>query len=106
MTIVFYYYEFIRNFHERETSTMSSSTVKNLPVKLSTKTQDGLEVWEGTVYFAELRPAKLVRKSDKSTTFATRQAVLNAARSVAKTYGFDGVAVENPKARKTTAVAE
>lgn len=82
--------------------TTSSNT---LTVKVSSKTQDGREVWEGTVFFPELKATKLVRKSDKSTTFGNRQSVVNAARQLATKYGFSEVSIEAPKAKKATAAS-
>jgi hypothetical protein len=53
------------------------------------------------------RPFKLVRKSDDSTQFPTRSAVVGAARNFAKTYGFADVnfddAAKAKVAAKTTA---
>lgn len=78
------------------------SSVSTLPVRVSAKQKNGQETWEGTVTVPGLQSTKLVRKSDNSTSFGTRAAVLNSARLVATKLGFAGVEVqEQRKAAKT-----
>lgn len=73
------------------------STTNELPVKVSQR-QSGVEQWyEGTVSISGLQPTKLARKSDGSTRFTTRSSLTNAARTLAKTLGYNGVAVEEPR---------
>lgn len=75
---------------------MSSS----LQVKVTSRTREGSEEWQGTVTIPGLRPTKLVRKSDGSLVFASRSSVLTSARSLAKKFGFDGLeVVENARSR-------
>lgn len=85
-----------------------STTTNELPVKVVNR-QSGDEQWyEGTVSISGLQPAKLARKSDGSTRFTTRSSLTGAARNLAKSLGFEGVAVEEPRkvaAKKKTTTA-
>ena len=73
----------------------------------SRKGTTGAEVYEGTVTLCGGRPFKLERKTDKSTQFPTRSAVVGAARNFAKSYGFSDVNFgENTQAAKTTPAAK
>ena len=81
-----------------------------LPVRITTRKITTGEIYEGTVSMCGGRPFKLVRKSDDSTHFPTRSAVVGAARNFAKTYGFADVnfgeeaeAAKPKVAAKTTA---
>ena len=78
-----------------------------LPVRITTRKITTGEIYEGTVSMCGGRPFKLVRKSDDSTQFPTRSAVVGAARIFAKTYGFADVnfddAAKAKVAAKTTA---
>lgn len=78
-----------------------------LPVRITTRKITTGEIYEGTVSMCGGRPFKLVRKSDDSTQFPTRSAVVGAARNFAKTYGFADVnfddAAKAKVAAKTTA---
>ena len=66
--------------------------MNSLPVKVSYKTREGSQFYEATVRIPGIRPTKLVRRSDGSTQFPTRSAVLTSARSLARRLGFvDGV---------------
>lgn len=78
--------------------------MNNLTVKITSKTKNGQEAWEGVVNVAGLMPTKLVRKSDNTTYFGTRAAVLSAAKSVAKKFGYSGVEIavaKRPTTKKT-----
>lgn len=87
---------------------MSTTTTNELQVKVTNR-QKGDEQWyEGTVSISGLQPTKLARKSDGCTRFTTRSSLTGAARNLAKSLGFEGVAVEEPrraaaKATKTSA---
>ena len=78
-----------------------------LPVRITTRKITTGEIYEGTVSMCGGRPFKLVRKSDDSTQFPTRSAVVGAARNFAKTHGFADVnfddAAKAKVAAKTTA---
>jgi len=69
----------------------------------SRKGANGAEVFEGTVTLCGGRPFKLERKTDKSTQFPTRSAVVGAARNFAKSYGFSDVNFGEAQAPKATA---
>lgn len=74
-----------------------STTTNELQVKVSER-QEGTQTWyEGTVSICGLKPTKLARKSDGSTRFATRSSITGAARTLASTLGYQGVAPEQPK---------
>lgn len=86
-----------------------------LKVKISSRSQkssDGTSstpVYEGTVSVPGLRPTKLVRKSDGSTTFSNRSAVTTAAKTLSRSLGFSDVdfgeeASQTKKAAKKTAM--
>jgi hypothetical protein len=64
---------------------------KNLEVRISQRSVQGSPIWEGTVSISGTRPTKLVRRSNNTTSFATRSAVLTSARTLAKTLGYAGV---------------
>ena len=66
--------------------------MSSLPIKVSCKTREGSQFYEATVRIPGIRPTKLVRRSDGSTQFPSRSAVLTSARSLARRLGFvDGV---------------
>lgn len=75
-----------------------STTTNELQVKVSER-QEGTQTWyEGTVSICGLKPTKLARKSDGSTRFATRSSITGAARTLATSLGYQGVASpEQPK---------
>lgn len=81
--------------------------MSTLLLKISSRTVNEQEVWEGTVNLCGVRPTKLVRKSDGSTTFGARSAVLVAARQVAKRFGYEGVetAENSSRSKKQAATA-
>lgn len=82
--------------------------MSSLEVKVTSKTVGGSEFWEGTINVPGLRPTKLVRRSDNSTTFATRSALMGSARNFAKGLGYTDV-VETSRAtaaKKTTAASK
>ena len=62
-----------------------------LSVKVSGRVENGSSWWEGTVSIAGLKPTKLSRKSDGSTRFTSRSALVGAARNLAKSLGFSDV---------------
>lgn len=72
-----------------------------LQVKVTTNSQGN---FQGTVTLPGLKPTKLVRKSDKSTEYGTRSAVLASARNVAKKFGFDGIEIQENKTKTTTTI--
>jgi hypothetical protein len=66
--------------------------MNQMPIKVSSKSFDGTNVYEGTVNIPGIKPTKLVRKADGTTRFVSRSAVLTSARSLAKRLGYtDGV---------------
>lgn len=74
-----------------------STTTNELQVKVSER-QEGDQTWyEGTVSICGLKPTKLARKSDGSTKFATRSSLTGAARTLAASLGYQGVATPEPK---------
>lgn len=78
-------------------TTTTTTTTTELQVKISER-QEGTETWyEGTVSICGLKPTKLARKSDGSTRFATRSSLTGAARTLATSLGYQGVASEQPK---------
>lgn len=66
-------------------------TTATVPVKVTTKQKEGQEVFEGQVTLPGLKPTKVVRKSDGTTHFASRRALLTSARNTVKKLGFQGV---------------
>lgn len=56
-------------------------------VKVTSRTVEGQKVFEGTVTLPGVKPTKLVKKSDQSTRFSTRSAVVSAAKGLARTLG-------------------
>lgn len=77
-----------------------------LTVRLTTtKTTTG-DVYEGTVSIANLRPTKLVRKTDGTTRFPTRGAVCGSARNVAKALGYSDVTFVEPNQPQAKAAAK
>ncbi len=77
----------------------------SLQVKVTKRTVDGQERYEGTVSIPRLKPTKLVR-SDGSTLFQSRSALTNAIKTVSESLGFTEVslddAVLNKAAKKTS----
>ncbi len=74
-----------------------------LTVKVSEKAKNDEKWFEATVSIDGLRPTKLARKSDGSTKFTTRSSVTSAAKRLATTLGFQGVAVDAPAPAKKAA---
>lgn len=74
-----------------------------LNVKLSSRSQDGQEMWEGTAYLPGLKPSKIVNNSNDSTFFESRNAVATAARHRAKKLGFENADFEGSTAIKVAA---
>jgi hypothetical protein len=71
---------------------------KNLEVRISSRSDNGTQIWEGTVTLPGTRPTKLVRRSTNTTQFASRSALLTSARSFAKNVGYS--TVSEPVAKK------
>lgn len=64
-----------------------------LQVRVNARNTGGNQTWEGTVSIPGLKPTKLVRRSDNSTSFATRSAVVNASRTLVRSLNFSDVEV-------------
>jgi hypothetical protein len=83
-----------------------SKEMSELSVVVKEKSKDRSQWFEATVSIEGLRPTKLARKSDGCTKFTTRSAVSGAARRLAVSLGYDGVAqpttVTKTTKRKTT----
>lgn len=71
-----------------------------VPVKVTSRNRDGREVFEAVVSLPGLRPTKVVRKSDGTTYFGTKAAVLTSARNVVKKMGFVGVEELKPVSKR------
>lgn len=67
---------------------MSSSTLKVQVVSARTA-----GYFEGIVNVDGLRPTKLQKKSEDSTQFQTRSALITAAKTIAKKLGFNNVKI-------------
>ena len=76
---------------------------KSLNVKITSQRQGETEVFSGTVNIPGLRPTKLVKKSDGTADFPSVSALKTTARGVARTLGFDGVEVAEPKRKAAKA---
>lgn len=76
-----------------------------LQVRVTSRTKDGQETFQGTATIPGLKPTKIVKKKDGCSEFSTVSAVRTSARSIAKTLGFEGVELDVPvkKAAKRTA---
>tara|TARA_Y100000034_G_C6887359_1_gene407589 strand:- start:1850 stop:2107 length:258 start_codon:yes stop_codon:yes gene_type:complete len=70
--------------------------MSSLQLKITSKTTEGKESFQGTVTIPGLKPTKLARKSDGCSCFSSSSAVRTSARSLAKSLGFDGVDVAAP----------
>jgi hypothetical protein len=68
-----------------------------LSVKVTNRKTDQGEFFEGIVSISGLKPTKLARKSDGNTQFPTKSALSSAAKNLAKSLGFSGVEVADPK---------
>ena len=64
-----------------------------LQVKVSERKTDTGVTYEGTVSIPGLRPTKLARKSDGVIQFSSRSALTAAARTLARSLGFEDIAV-------------
>ena len=79
---------------------MSTENSNALQVKVATKTSDdGQTWWEGTVSLEGVKPTKLARKSDGNVRFATRSALVGAARRFAERHAYSDVTLDE-KAKK------
>lgn len=78
---------------------------KNLTVKITKRTANGAESWEGTVSLPGVAPTKLVKAKTNESKFSTRSALTGAAQRLAERYGFSEVkfegATEKASAPKT-----
>jgi hypothetical protein len=79
----------------------------NLMVKISKRTKDGVESWEGTVTLPGVLPTKLTKSKTEESKFSTRSTLISAAQRLATRYGFievqfEGVGVEKPSVEKKT----
>jgi hypothetical protein len=75
----------------------TAAITNDLQVKVSERQSDSGQWYEGTVSICGLQPTKLARKSDGCTKFTTRSSLTGAARNLAKTLGYNGVAFEEPR---------
>lgn len=64
-----------------------------LQVRVNARNTGSTQTWEGTVSIPGLKPTKLVRRSDNSTSFAAKSAVVNASRTLARSLNFSDVDV-------------
>jgi hypothetical protein len=67
---------------------------KNLIVKITKRTADGVEAWEGTASLPGVRPSKIVKSKSDESKFSTRSALTSAAQRLATRYGFSDVRFE------------
>jgi hypothetical protein len=65
----------------------------NLNVQVTNKKSSNVVYFEATVGVDGLRPTKLQRKADGSTLFATRSALITAAKNIAKKLGYTNVKI-------------
>jgi hypothetical protein len=70
-----------------------------LKVRVVSKSKNNDQWFEGLVSIPGLQETRLVRKSDQSTRYTSQSAVATAARSLAKTLGFESVELEKPVAK-------
>lgn len=75
----------------------------DLQVRVASRSKGDDSWFEGTVSISGLKTTKLARKSDGATRFSTRSAVSGAARSLAKSLGFAGVAFEETSQKRAAA---
>lgn len=74
--------------------------MKNLHVKVSKRTSNGAESWEGTVSLPGLLPTKVAKTNTTDSKFTTRSALTSAAQRLAARYGFDDVEFEGGEQKK------
>lgn len=83
------------------------SKTNDLLVKVSKRTTNGVESWEGTANLPGLTPAKVTKSKTDDSKFSTRSTLERAAQKLAVRYGFSEVKFEGaapsdkPKARRT-----
>lgn len=65
----------------------------NLNVLVSSKKTSSSNYFEATVDVDGLRPTKLEKKTDGSTWFSTRSALITAAKNMAKRLGYNNVKI-------------
>lgn len=80
--------------------------INDLLVKISKRTKDGVESWEGTATLPGLAPAKVTKLKTNESKFGTRSDLTAAAKRLANRYGFgevrfEGVGVEKTEDKKT-----
>jgi len=66
----------------------------DLLVKVSKRTKDGVESWEGTATLPGFAPTKLTKLKTNDSRFRTRSSLTDAARRIANRYGFTEVKFE------------
>lgn len=76
------------------------SKTNDLLVKVSKRTTNGVESWEGTANLPGLTPAK-VTKANSESKFSTRSTLEKAAQKLAIRYGFDEVKFEGTTPTKS-----
>ncbi len=79
--------------------------MSSLQVRLTSRKQEGKEVWEATAYVPGFKPTKITRTGEDSTAFDSRTAVATAARGRAKRLGFDGVEFEGKSVKAAAKVS-
>lgn len=67
---------------------------KNLLVKITKRTSQGVESWEGTANLPGVQPTKLTKANGSESKFSSRTALTNAAERLASRYGFEEVKFE------------
>lgn len=77
-----------------------SKSLLNIAVR--TRQVDGTNVWEAIASIPGLQATKVVRRTTNTTTFATRSALLSAARSLALGLGFSGIMEVTPVKKVAT----
>ncbi len=78
----------------------------NLRVKITKRTTDGVESWEGTASLPGVKPTKLTKAKSNESKFSTRSALTSAAQRLADRYGFsdvefEGTGVEKKETKKS-----
>lgn len=70
------------------------SKTNDLLVKISKRTTNGVETWEGTANLPGVAPTKLTKARTNESRFSTRSALTSAAQKLAVRYGFSEVKFE------------
>ena len=77
------------------------SKTNDLLVKVSKRTANGVESWEGTANLPGLTPAKVTKSKTNESKFSTRSALTSAAQKLATRYGFSEVKFEGAGVAKS-----